>query len=260
MNTNKKYFRPSSRAALNIHKLPKSGSYIHLKDLMTIPYQTVIHFFSTLREAENMLPDKMGGCGTIGMAKEPYPIAYQFLSEKYKGKLSYSQFLQFFEGIGHINLLKLLPVSKDQLFYELETIEGSDRQMTYFAYYYGFIRTIRDLQGFKIDEIIRNGEDFLCAPYHGWYHDADANVGIRYGEWCHMIKQRYKLVKQDFIKYIRFLGNDHQNYMIVFVELTNGTDFEVGQFIWKDGQWVSIHINPEDCIDEIHSLRAIRCR
>lgn len=50
------------------------------------------------------------------------------------------------------------------------------------------------------------------------------------------------------MKYIRFLGNDNQHYMIVFVELTNGTDLELGQFIWQNGLWTKIHYNPVDCI------------
>lgn len=248
MNVNEKYFRPSKIKAINIKRLPQTSSPMQLQELLKSPYETVIHFFSVIREAENLLPGKMGGCGTVGMAKEPFPMAYQFLSKDFLSKVSYNDFLKHFEGIGHINLLKLIPISNDQLFYEIETIEGSDKQMTYFGYYYGFIKTMKDLGGYKIEEITYTGEDFLCAAYHGWAHDAEANVDIRYGEWCHLIKQRYPMVKQEFIKYFRFLGNDDQYYMIVFVELTNGTDMEIGQFVWKDGKWAKIHFNPEDCL------------
>ncbi|MEH7885678.1 hypothetical protein V7654_15365 [Bacillus sp. JJ1609] len=248
MNVNEKYFRPSKSPALNIRRFVQTSSPLQLQELIKSPYETVIHFFSVIREAENLLPGKIGGCGTVGMAKEPFPIAYQFLSKDFQTKLSYSDFLKLFEGIGHINLLKLIPIADNQLFYEIETIEGSDKQITYFGYYYGFIKTVKDLDGFKIEEITRTGEDFLCAAYHGWAHDAEANVNIRYGEWCHMIKQSYPMVEKDFMKYFRFLGNDGEYYMIVFVELTNGTDVEIGQFVWKAGKWAKILLNPEDCI------------
>lgn len=248
MNVNEKYFRPSKSEAINIMKLPQISSPMQLHVLLKSPYETVIHFFSVIREAENLLPGKMGGCGTVGMAKEPFPIAYQFLSKGFQTKLSYRDFLKLFEGIGHINLLKLIPIAPDLLFYEVETIEGSDKQITYFGYYYGFIKTVKEPDGFKIDGVTHTGEDFLCAAYHGWDHDAEGNVDVRYGNWCHLIKQRYPMVKQDSVKYIEFLGNDDKYYMIVFVELTNGTDFEIGQFVWKNGKWAKILLNPEDCL------------
>jgi len=62
-------------------KLPHTSSPIILQELLKSPYETAMHFFSVLREAENLLPGKMGGCGSVGMAKEPFPIAYQFLSK-----------------------------------------------------------------------------------------------------------------------------------------------------------------------------------
>ncbi|MEH7443883.1 hypothetical protein V7201_16340 [Bacillus sp. JJ1122] len=248
MNLNEKYFRPSKSEAINILRLPQTSSPIQVQELLKSPHETVIHFFSVIREGENLFPGKMGGCGTVGMAKEPFPIAYQFLSKDFHTKLSYQDFLKLFEGIGHINLLKLIPISNDQLFYEIETIEGSDKQITYFGYYYGFIKTVKDSEGYKIEEITHKGEDFLCAAYHGWAHDAEANVDVMYGEWCHLIKQKYSIVKQEFIKYIEFLGYDGQYYMIVFVELTNGTDMEIGQFVWKDGKWAKIQLKPEDCL------------
>lgn len=113
------------------------------------------------------MPGKMGGCGSVGKAKEPFPVPYQFLSKKFQSKLSYITFLKLFEGIGHINLIKLIPITDYELFYEMETIEGSDKQTTYFTYYYGFIKTMKDTEGFKIEDLTRTGEDFLCSPYHG---------------------------------------------------------------------------------------------
>jgi hypothetical protein len=46
---------------------------------------------------------------------------------------------------------------------------------------------------YKIDQIKLYGEDFLCAPYHLWQHDAEAVVAIMYGEWCKLIMQEMKL-------------------------------------------------------------------
>ena len=58
--------------------------------------------------AANWVEGKEAGCGTIGNAKSPYPVAYNFLTDAYQEKLPYDQYLKLFENILHINLIKLI--------------------------------------------------------------------------------------------------------------------------------------------------------
>lgn len=91
-------------------------------ELTRTPEDTLLNYFSILREAENM-----GGrsCGTIGQAHTPFPIAYNFLSKEYQNKLSYEDYFNSFARIGHTSLLKLCRVPDEKhrirFFYEIET-------------------------------------------------------------------------------------------------------------------------------------------
>lgn len=135
------YFRPSSLPVLNnrfTYRLidsyfGKKVSEISLPDyLLKTPEDTMINYYSTLREAANPEPDKLLGCGTIGQARIPYPVAYHFLSSSYQKKLPYQQYLNTFKNILHISLIKYkeVPVYENtsgtiRYFVELETIRGS---------------------------------------------------------------------------------------------------------------------------------------
>ena len=132
------FFQPYYEKSFNEIVIPPS--------LMNSPENTIIHYFSILREAENLTSKQMGGCGTVGMAKIPFPIAYNFFTKEYQKKISFASYLQSFKGIGHTSLIKLnkLPVQHAlyklySYFIELETIEGSSKNLTYFAYYYGYV-------------------------------------------------------------------------------------------------------------------------
>nr|WP_315363614.1 hypothetical protein [Cytobacillus firmus] len=267
VNVNQKYFRPSCLPALNSQIFPfdffdpyyeKDVSEIHLpQNLMTSPKNAILNYFSILREAAYFSEGKAGGCGTVGMATTPYPVAYQFLTEDYQIRVTYHDFLHSFQNIGHINLIKLKRVNNAinspnnwRYFFELETIEGAGKDVTYFAYYYGFITVTGESNRFKINDIVFYGEDFLCAAYHGWSHDAEAVVDIKYGEWCKLVGRRYPTYKQGYIKNIYFNGTDGHNYLFVFFELTNGTDIEIAQFKQGlGGEWVPIKINPNKCVE-----------
>ncbi len=86
-----KYFRPSSLQALNLRYvtseffLPfyeKSYGQIQLpKELTTNSEETILNYFSILREAEYMVDRS---CGSIGQARLPFPIAYNFLSKEFQ--------------------------------------------------------------------------------------------------------------------------------------------------------------------------------
>jgi hypothetical protein len=258
-----KYFRPSCLPIKN--NLIKNFQFFdsfYDKDyqeiklpasLIRTPEETVLHYFSILREAENLTEDQMGGCGTVGMAKMPFPIAYNFFTKDYQKRVTYSDYLQSFAGIGHINLIKLnrLPDEEDYIpyFVELETIEGSSKGVTYFAYYYGYVRLKKENNLYKISKMKLFGEDFLCAAYHLWQHDAEAVVGIMYGEWCKLIKKQLPTKQDGYVKTIDFIGTDDADYRFIFYQLTNSTDVLISQFK-KDskGNWDQIRINPEQCI------------
>ncbi len=254
-----KYFRPSCLKALNLRFdsweyfapfYEKSHDQIRLpSDWTKTPENTLLNYFSLLREAENV-----GGrsCGTIGQAKLPFPIAYNFLSEAYQDRLSYEEYLHSFAGIGHTSLIKLLHVPDKKggirFFYEIETIEGLEgRKAEYFGYSYGFIQLVHEKEGYRIEDISKIEEDFLCAPYHGWDHDGEDIVKIKYGEWCKLVQHLYPTVKKGYIKTIYFQGTDGALYSFVFAALTNGTDLEVAQYRKKGNEpWEPIYLRPEE--------------
>ena len=225
---------------------------------MNRPGDTVLNYFGILREAANPEEGKYIGCGTIGYAMIPYPFAYNFLSPEYKKRLSYEQFVDMFKNILHINLIKYkeVPVydNKEHIvryFVEIEAIEGTDKQMGVFAYYYGFVDLIEENGEYKINNLKFYGENYLCAPYHGWSYDAEAVVQIEYSGWCSLVEETFQAVQKDYVKYICFIGTDGYYYCIVFFQLTNDNDIIIAQFrMDANGEWKLIQINPEDCIKE----------
>lgn len=266
-NDQETYFRPSKLPVLNDRYnlsfiddyFGKKVSEITLpKDLMKTPEDTILNYFSILREAANPQEGKGAGCGTLGNATLPYPVAYHFLSDEYQKKLSYQQFMDTFQNILHISLIKYreVPVYDNpnhilRYFVELETIEGTEKYTGSFAYYYGFIDLIKENGAYKISHLDFTGENYLCAPYHGWSYDAEASIQIRYGGWCSLIKKMNPTIQEDYIKNISFQGTDGHDYLIVFYQLTNDTDIEIAQYIKNaDGDWELIQLNPEDCLKE----------
>jgi hypothetical protein len=262
-----KYFRPSCDSVLNdrltdFHFFQpyyeKSYKEITLPpSLMDSPEDTIIHYFSILREAENLTSKQMGGCGTVGMAKIPFPIAYHFFTKEYREKVSYTAYLQSFKGIGHTSLIKLnkLPVQKHSqtisYFIELETIEGSSKNVTYFAYYYGYVYMKKENNTYKIADITLIGEDFLCAAYHLWQHNAEDVVDIEYGNWCKLVKKRLPTKKDGYVKTIDVIGTDGNEYRFVFFQLTNDTDVLVAQYKKSvKGKWEVIRMDPTKCLKD----------
>ncbi|MEG2017425.1 MAG: hypothetical protein RR128_03070 [Clostridium sp.] len=263
-----KFFRPSCSPILNITNLDysfydkyfdKKPSGIQLEQsLLKTPENALINYYTILKSAayydENS--GKYAGCGSIGDATAPYPIAYNFLSEEYKNELSYENFLKSFKNIFHINLTKLkeipLPDTDENLkryFVELETIEGSDKPMTNFGYYYGFIDLTKEKDSYKISNMDFYGEDFLCAPYHGWSWLGEAVVETKYGGWCKMISGKPTTKIDGYTKNIYFDGTDGNKYMIEFLTLTNNTDVEVAQYKESaNGAYERILLNPEKCL------------
>ncbi|MFJ8063612.1 hypothetical protein ACIQYS_03145 [Psychrobacillus sp. NPDC096426] len=262
-----KYFRPSRRSILN-HRLfdyhffnpyyGKTYNEISLpQSLLDTPENAILHYFSILRDAENLTEQLIGGCGTVGWAKIPFPIAYNFFTESYKQKMPYTTYLASFEGIGHTNLIKLykLPNQKaDQpirFFIELETITGTATGVSAFEYHYGTISIRKEDGLYKIDNINLIGEDFLCAAYHGWRQQGEDVVDVEYGGWCKLIKTRLPTKREDYVKFIDIIGTDGNDYRFVFVQLTNDTDVLVSQLIKrKQGTWEEKKIDPTKCVEK----------
>ncbi|MFF5395877.1 hypothetical protein ACFY5J_00590 [Peribacillus butanolivorans] len=259
-----KYFRPSCLKVLNLrfnswefYSLFSEKTHDQIKlppELTRTPEDTLLNYFSVLREAENM-----GGrsCGTVGQARTPFPIAYNFLSKEYQNKLSYDEYFNSFAGIGHTSLIKLFRVPDGKkgikFFYEVETIEGfKGKRAEYFGYSYGFIQLIHEKEGFRISDLSKFEEDFLCAPYHGWDHDGEAVVEVKYGSWCKLIQQMYPTVITGYFKNIYFHGTDGADYCFIFVTLTNGTDVEIAQYRKvSNDMWIQVNMKPEEeCLTE----------
>lgn len=257
-----KYFRPSNLPVINSRSFESdlfNGIYNTVPSyLLKTPDDTIINYFSILRQAANPQNGKSAGCGTLGYARSPYPVAYKFLSSEYQRRLNYNQYLKSFENILHINLIKTKRIPTDEkhlnsmkYFVEIETIEGSEKDVAYFAYYYGYLYILKEGNKYKISDLQYYGENYLCAPYHGWSYIAEEIVGVEYGGWCKLVKEIYPTQQDGFAKRIYFKGTDENDYLIEFFQLTNDTDIEIAKY--KKGaneEWELIKLDPKKCLDK----------
>lgn len=261
-----RFFRPSNMPILNnrietsLYNIYNSKpSDVKLpKKLLETPRDTIINYFSVLREAANPTKGTNTGCGTLGEAKGPYPVSYNFLSDSYKEKYSYKDYLKSFENKLHINLIKLneVPPSENnpneiKYFVELEVIEGSKEQKGLFAYYYGYIYLDKENGYYKIKDIKYTAENYLCAPYHGWSYDAKSLVAIEYGDWCSLVSGDIEVKEEGYEKRVYFKDKEGNEYYVLFYQLTNGVDIKIADYKKnKDGKWELIYINPEKCLEK----------
>ncbi|MBN7772340.1 hypothetical protein [Clostridium aminobutyricum] len=216
-------------------------------------------FFGILKNASNM-EDYLGGCGSIGDTMNPYAYAYELYTQDARQEMSLESFKDSFQGIGHINLLKLYPVyippgTPENIRYymfEIEIITGPtekdqmayDRGGSYFVYYYGLIAVEYDQnEGWKIRSIYYLPEDFLCAPDHGWSYAAEYLVPIVYEEWYQLIDQIDNMVQNGNLVSVYASNEDKsRRYKFDFVRLTNGYDILLHENIWNKGRWEEINI------------------
>lgn len=92
-------------------------------------------------------------------------------------------------------------------------------------------------------------EDFFCAPYHFWQHNAESKVEVMYGNWCKLISVMYPTVESKFMKHVYVYGIDGNSYLFTFMKLTNGTDVEIGQYKLNNfGKWQPEDIDPTKCL------------
>ena len=113
---NETFFRPSRLPAIN-NSFPDINSLTQTfvndtvpPSLIDNPENAIINYFSVLQQASTLTENKNGGFGNVGYSKTPYPVAYNFLSQNNKKSMPYDEYLNSFEGIGHINLLKIIPI------------------------------------------------------------------------------------------------------------------------------------------------------
>lgn len=231
-------FRPSCLPAINTRNVVEPSS-----QLMNTPRDTIINYYSLLREATNV---KGIGCGTTGTMANSYPIAYQFLSEDLRKKMDIETYMESFGSVSHINLIKLIRINNDMNYYvELEYIDPPGS----FSYYSGMIDLIKENGSYKINDIFLEVEEFFCAPYHGWIHNAELKVEAMYGNWCDLIEIKYPTIETPDRKNIQVKGKDHHLYLFTFAKLTNGTDVELGQYKMSDsGKWEPFYIDPYKCL------------
>lgn len=260
-----RFFRPSNMTILNtnrnilsINDYDKSSSNIKInKELLKTPKDTIINYFSILREAANPLYNTQTGCGTLGDARDPYTLAYNFLSKSYKEKVPYKEYFMSFENQLHINLIKLNEVPPDKnrpndikYFVELEVIEGTDKPKGVFAYYYGYIYLEKEDDVYKIKDMMYAPENYLCAPYHGWSWDAKSLVEIEYGGWCSLVDGEVIVKDDGYERKVYFKDKDKNEYYVLFYQLTNGVDIKIADYKKnKDGKWELIYIDTKKCLE-----------
>ncbi len=254
-----RFQRPSKKLPLPNPYTFQSYSQSNTKNQFEHPEDVIYAYFGVLKEASNML-GYSGGCGTIGDASQPYPYAFEMLTPEVKKNMTLEQFEESFRGIGHITFLQLhsmpspknAPIDEQYYMIEIEVITGPKEgnedykeELSYFAYYYGIV-TVKESGGnWGIQEIDYYPEEFLCAPYHGWFYDATAVVQIVYMENLKIVDEITDTVVKDDMIYIYAYGNGKQ-YRFDFVRLTNGHDILINENIKKGEKWVSVNLLPED--------------
>lgn len=257
-----KFTRPSSKVALNLRNI---NDWNNTNKEDTIQYinqikngkELLLWYYSILREAANLVEGKSAGCGTIGRAKQPYPIAYLFLSSKYQKVMPYDTYVNSFSNILHINLIELQKIQNTNpnlgdecYFVEIETIEGTENNAGAFYYYYGYVYVSKE-EGYRIEYASIKKQVFLCAPYHGWEYDAQYQLDIQYGQWCHMLEKQYpsKIIGNN--KILTFSDAKQVKYQLHFITLTNQYDILVGQYVQnREGTWEETSINVTDCLKQ----------
>ncbi len=217
--------------------------------------EVVKAYYGILKEASNMI-GYAGGCGSVGDGAVPYPYAYNLMTTRYKESTSLKEFIASFSGIGHITLLELYPLesSPDANYnmIEIEVITGPkqsnsnqnfryDDQLSYFAYYYGIVTTTKEKEEWRIDQIDYLPEEFLCAPYHSWFYDAEMVVPIIYIENLKIVDKVVNTTQVGSMVYVFAEGNDNA-YRFDFVKLTNGHDILVEENELKNGRWVPVSL------------------
>lgn len=259
------FFRPSNQPIintrdvtdiLNSNSTTENYTEVHLNDdIFSNPTNMILYYYSILREAYTLEKNLGAGCGSLGYGSTPYMITYNFLSKDYQQKIDYNSYHKSFTNILHLNLLKLIEIENNssgkKYLIEIETIEGTKNNAGAFQYYYGYLSVKKTKEQYKMSDIVLYPEVYLCAPYHGWAYSAENIIDIEYGQWCHLVKEKYPTSLENNIKTIKFKTFNNEMYVIKFIKLTNDTDILIGQFREDTyGNLVKLNINTKNCIEK----------
>ncbi|MDL2273210.1 hypothetical protein LJC34_01455 [Oscillospiraceae bacterium OttesenSCG-928-G22] len=254
-----RFHRPSKRTPY-----PNSYQFANFREDGSLPAfarpeEVILAYYGILRDAAN-LEGYLGGCGTVGWASLPYPLAYTCLSADYRDAVSEEAFFDSFAGTGHITLLTLEPIGVAEVasetrytyFVELECITAqkdtflNDMQEagTMFQYYYGIVTVVPEAGGYAISSLSYTPEDFLCAPFHGWAYDAEAIIGIVYTEQLQLVDW-VSFSETSGVVTSYFCDGPGGKYRLDFVRLANGWDLLLRESILYDGRWVEAELLPQ---------------
>lgn len=250
-NLDQRYHRPSAaRPYNNPYSFEDFKKLNDAPPLMTTvfdkPEDVVLAFFGITRDAANML-GYSGTCGTVGDSILPYPYAYELFTKELQAQATLEEFINSARGIGHATLLKLMPANKNYFMFEVELIRGIEKSNqdysggSRFAYDYGLIGVEETPEaGWKINYYQYIFEDFLCAPYHGWFYNAEQVVSIVYKN-LNIIEQ---IDSTDNTKDMTFIyaSGYGRRYRFDFVRLTNGYDILLHENIYRNGDWADISL------------------
>jgi len=138
------------------NELGKRKYYPQVSEKITTPEMALQAYFDALSVASNLQPAQMGAAGgTIGMGREPYQTAYSYWSKDWQTKNSYDEFVGSWEGVAHVELLKLLPAGEEngqrRFFVETKHIEAvGEKPRLGIFYYWGFFTVGETAEGWKI--------------------------------------------------------------------------------------------------------------
>lgn len=273
-DSDERFHRPSKQKALplkySFSEFENQGLEEFSKRKFESGRDVIEAFYAALKNAANM-EGYSGGCGTVGNATNPYPFAYELLTQQARQKTTLKQFTDSFKGVGHTTLLKILPAyvpegtpeDTEYFMVEIEVISGFPaknslpyaKTSTYFTYYYGIV-TVKGTKegGFRIERIDLLPEDFLCAPYHSWFYLADALVGIVFGD-LYKIVDKIDSIEQKGDEISIFASGKDGKYRFDFVRLTNGHDILLHEYRLEDGKWKEVSLlKPEDQIFKLSVL------
>lgn len=164
--------------------------YPNVPDKITTPEMAVEAYFDALCMASFAAPpDVQMKAGTVGMEKEPYPVAYGYWDQAWQAKHRLESFVNSWKGTLHVQVLKLLPAGDEQgnprFFVETKTLEGvgEGQPRTGYFYYTGFF-TVKDTpDGWRITDGKLEPENLAwqLGGHQPWRGDANMVAQVEIG-------------------------------------------------------------------------------
>lgn len=129
-----------------------------VQDKPSPPKALLEAYFAALADANHLTAGQSEAAGgTLGMGREPYPVAYDYWTSEWKGKHTYEQFLDSWSGTAHVQLLKLYEAETKngdaRFFVETKHLEAVGENPKFGEFYYsGFFSVQQTDGGWKIAE------------------------------------------------------------------------------------------------------------